>query len=480
MTSLFKEFLRAQHGGVAMMAGFAVPLIFLATVASVEATHQAAAKLKLQNALDAAVINCATKYEFTREAGSGWRECAGIHFDQFIADEWPGSTINSEDWDEPGVDKVRATMNVHIPPLFNLLPTFTLTLQTQANVHRQPHVEIALVLDISRSMEGTKFTNMQSGALDFVTTLYDEAETGAGINVSVIPFGDTVRFPTTYRDWLEPDYVTLTPEQQADPDLNPFFQYQESRPDVCENGTLTSLSNNKTQCVPMMDWNGCFTDQEDTEITSRGMPISPDYLPDINLTRDAHLPEAYKHVGFCPNDGATALFLESDEQTTLDMISGMNQDWEVSPPTRSDLGWGTGTDTALSWAWRILHPSNRGKFKESSTLPAASSSNRTKHIVILSDGQPIGQARNNDPLRTNTASGNLSQICQSIRNETATGTDPIHIWSIAYGDESAVGAAMQNCNAGDGGYYFAGTENVSAIFQAIARDIIATRAWISG
>ena len=422
VTSLFEEFLRAQHGGIAIMGAFAVPLIALATVASVEATHQAAAKLKLQDALDAAVITCATQFESTRGNGSEWRDCAGIHFDQFMTDEWPGSTVENEQWAELGEDKIHATMNVYVPPLFSMLPTFGLTLETQANVRRRPHVEIALVLDVSKSMVGEKFTNMQSGALDFVTTLYNEAEVDAGIAISVIPFGDTVRFPTNYRDWLEPDYVTLTAEQQADPDLNPFFQYQQNTPDICENGTLTSLGNNKTQCVPMMDWNGCFTDQEDTEITSRGMPVTPNYPPDLNLMRFTDLPEAYRHVGFCPNDGATSLFLESDKQTTLDMISGMDQDWQASPPRRTDLGWGTGTDTALSWAWRVLHPSNRGKFKESNTLPAASSSIRTKHIVVLSDGQPTGNARSNDPLRTNTAAGNLSQICQSIRNETATGT----------------------------------------------------------
>lgn len=56
---------------------------------------------------------------------------------------------------------------------------------------RIPNLEISLVLDVSGSMRGTKLTNLQAAAKEFVTTLLNGADTDT-VAISVIPFNQNV------------------------------------------------------------------------------------------------------------------------------------------------------------------------------------------------------------------------------------------------------------------------------------------------
>jgi hypothetical protein len=56
---------------------------------------------------------------------------------------------------------------------------------------RTPKLEVSLVLDVSGSMRGTKLTNLQSAARNFVTTILNGSDPGNTV-ISVVPFAWTV------------------------------------------------------------------------------------------------------------------------------------------------------------------------------------------------------------------------------------------------------------------------------------------------
>lgn len=81
------------------------------------------------------------------------------------------------------------TMNTYIMKLMGV-PTLGAAGGATAEV-RTPKLEVALVLDVSGSMSGTKLANLKVAAKEFVTTMLNSANSGDTV-ISVVPFSWTV------------------------------------------------------------------------------------------------------------------------------------------------------------------------------------------------------------------------------------------------------------------------------------------------
>jgi Flp pilus assembly protein TadG len=66
-------------------------------------------------------------------------------------------------------------------------------------------LEVALVLDATNSMSGTKFTTMKTAAKDLVDTLYATPEASKKVKVAVVPFARYVNVGTgnRYASWID-------------------------------------------------------------------------------------------------------------------------------------------------------------------------------------------------------------------------------------------------------------------------------------
>lgn len=89
--------------------------------------------------------------------------------------------------------KVAASTNMTIDTyLMKLSGVETLSAKGAATAEiRTPKLEVSLVLDVSGSMRGTKLTNLQSAAKEFVTTMLASSEPGEAA-ISIIPFNHNV------------------------------------------------------------------------------------------------------------------------------------------------------------------------------------------------------------------------------------------------------------------------------------------------
>lgn len=281
--------------------------------------------------------------------------------------------------------------------------------------------EVALILDISQSM-GKELENLKDAAENFINILYD-VELPAGIErtVTLIPYADTVNFGPAASSYLHSDPAISAPS----------------------------------------DFVGCFR------------PFS---AADIVTTTPTELPgqfRAYKNKirgngnPHCPPDDSATLMFSKNKDDLIDRIRAF------------DFGFGTGSDIAMSWGWRALSPSWRGRFNESSAYPKNFAANQQKIIVFLTDGRPhradpMGdQSVRSSPAEHRKALENLETLCNSIESE-----DEISLYSIGFSLNEADAEnqrVLRNCTAGGGQYYSPNPRELENVFESIAQQIISVR-----
>lgn len=157
--------------------------------------------------------------------------------------------------------KVTVNTSVHVDTyLMQLMGIDTLSAAGEATAEKRiPKLEIALVLDVSGSMDGQKLTDLKKAAKQFVTTILGSADPGDAV-ISIIPFSFGVTPSDNMYSALTVDqthnYSTCIVFQEDDFDdtaINPSTTYPQqiytSRYDV--SGDFQTLNSS---------WRSCYTD----------------------------------------------------------------------------------------------------------------------------------------------------------------------------------------------------------------------------
>lgn len=191
-------------------------------------------------------------------------------------------------------------------------------------------VEVALVLDISSSMAGTRITEMKQAATAFIDILLEDPEVKNRVAVSIVPYGGNVRLPNEMRDML------------IEPVSNEHWL----------NG----------------EWNGCFRMSTD----DLDQALSPDNL-------FTYVPSFYswnKNNPWCPSEDNELIGLSNDSDLLLSTIDNFSQ-----------LSDGTGTDIGVAWGLATLDPQWRGEFPGvNSEFPRDFAEGTRKIMVVMTDG----------------------------------------------------------------------------------------------
>jgi len=150
---------------------------------------------KLQDALDAATLYAARSTSTTNaQIDAAGDKALGANL-QLIQ----GATLQSSDFSLSG-NKVVATATVALPGLAPMEYTHS-PITVTSEVERDGQLEIALVLDNTGSMAGTKITTLQTQAKILIDKLVTAAQRSSDPNplkISLVPFSSTVRVqPTT-------------------------------------------------------------------------------------------------------------------------------------------------------------------------------------------------------------------------------------------------------------------------------------------
>ena len=290
-------------------------------------------------------------------------------------------------------------------------------------------VEIALVLDISSSMNGARITEAKAAATLFVEQLLDDEELNERIAISLVPYGGTVRVPA--------ELSTLLESPLADLEF-----YSEHWIDE--------------------EWNQCF--EYDIEDIREGINPTGAYRVTPDFTSyNARNP-------WCPISGNELVPLVDDKMLLLDRIDGL---------TLSD---GTGSDHGMAWGIETLNPAWRGNFPGALNGTPADRNSKTKKVIIfMTDGGITAQhhVRENDRVGSVPYDSKRRTLISIHNTRNAFDTacerakeDDIEIFTIGFNlNNNSVKTPLENCATTPAQYIDARTGDLNGVFENLANDI---------
>jgi Flp pilus assembly protein TadG len=513
-------FARGESGAVAIIFGVAlVPLAAMMGLA-LDYSRVSLGRAELQAAVDSAGLAAA---QLPRDTP--------IATIQQKAQEWVESNIAGKNLGDVKVTAVKNGTNITFRAegavgmtLFSLLRKEAVPLAASNEVTWDlGKVEIALVLDNTGSMAGTKLSNLKTAAGTLVDTLRQAVTKTGQVRIGIVPFSSAVRLASSNTEknaykaesWLAQH--ALSPiNSEIFWDTNKNEPYSPNRfnlfADVgtswggCVEGrpipydvqdTPPSTSDPETLFVPFF-----APDEPDKSQLDKNYEYSNDYLDDESSSTNYKIRQGnYRKYdenpsssGKGPNVGCSLLpilRLSTDLETTGVIKTRINQ-MTATGDTNIPLG--------LMWGWHLLSPH----------APLADgvpydTENVTKYIILMTDGDNtygritggnenksyytslgyVWQKRlgntSSDPStsdRNKLMNARLKALCANLRKEPAAGqprtsaAPGIQVYAIGVGVNSTTKQLLTDCAYKPDMYYdVTNASDMTSVFTRIADEI---------
>lgn len=406
----FRRFVPQDHGGLAVMAAFAaVPALIIAGGA-IDLGIAYMARSQLVAAADAAALAGASAfYQDSRE------QVALDYFDANYPAAYLGSSVASRaaTFDDLTGD-VTVTAAISVPTsLLTIANIPSIDFNTSVNARASiGTVEVAMVLDNTGSMDGTKISTLRTAANDLVDILLPDNDLGAAekVRIGLVPFTTTVRVDKP--SWFE----AATTERQEE--------------------LAGSLYNG---CAHMRPGNKGWNDHVPTNGEGNKLPYY-DAEPNPDKAYDYGCNSKLKPL----TNNRSAL------KTAIDAMSAEGH-------TSITLG--------AAWGWRVLSPQWQGLWGEADRPFAYDKNDHQKFLIILTDGEHV-PLPSVDFLTKSQMDDRLADQCTAMKNEGIT------IYTIMFQAPASVRTMFQNCATDSSKFIESATNSaLKNAFKRIAGEI---------
>lgn len=349
--------------------------------------------------------------------------------------------------------KVIATADVSVPMTLMKLSGFNdITIDARTSVQfGGRNVEMALVMDTTKSMDGQKLADLKAAAAKLVDTAYNAPDADEFVKVAIIPFAQYVNVGLSRRNetWLDvaPD---STKTEQVCGDVTPVIATSN-----CQTHTATRYDDGtpytytyqtceyeygppEYQCNDVTTtetWHGC--------VGSRSYPLN---------TRDEQYSTRIPGV-MNVSCSSELLPLTNDKSVLTSKIQSMVAKQETYIPA------------GLAWGWRAL--SKIAPFSEGQDKNALSNGRKVrKMLVLMTDGANTKSP--NYPMHNATSASDADSLTLELCNNIKS--DGVEIFTVAFDiSDSSVLDKMKSC-ASDISKFFqtANGEELQQAFQEIA------------
>lgn len=499
-------FRRDQDGNVAIIAAVAVPVLAVACFALLDINRASTQKRELQDALDAAALYAARSTATTDDQLQKIGKKALLAQLGTLTD---AALLNSN-FKLGGSNKgaVIATAQVSVKPFVaNIWLQRDMIVGADSEVLRSMNrIELALVLDNTGSMAGTKLANLKVAAKNLIDTLAASALRSSEPNpvkIGIVPFSQTVKVGTGYRSQSWIDQTGAAPINREI-----FF----------DKATGTTVNANRFDLLSQMgqSWGGCVEtraqpyDVQDTA-PSAATPATlytPFFAPDepdsqsksgwqngdFGWFSNDYLPdEVYSTTNWKVPQGNLGKYDQAPSGG-----GGPNRGCDLQPLMRLTTNWtnlktlvdgmvatgNTNIPIGAAWGWNLLSPT--GPFADGA---AYGTPKLSKIAIIMTDGDNVmsnawndngssysalgylwqnrlGISTGGESARTAAMDKRLALLCENMK---AKG---IVVYTVRVEVKSGASALLKKCATSSDRYYdVQNAADLNDVFQRIAGEI---------
>jgi Flp pilus assembly protein TadG len=516
---------KAKGGNVAMMFALSIVPLSLATLGAVDLHRAASVRSQLQNALDAAALAAA------RVQGGSDADIQAVGQKVFNANlqKDPNLTVDSLTFEptESGSKVKGVVAGTFKPGVMGLVGGWTMAIGADTEVVRaNSRLEIAMVLDNTGSMSGTKLSNLKIAAKNFITSMEQAAAQSVEtdpVQISIVPFSQTVRVGEIYRNetWID--------QNGAAPINNQIFTRTNNFTSFHSANRFTLLNQLGVQ------WGGCVEsrahpyDIQDTA-PSTGMPSTlftpyfapdePDRAWDDDYVNDYLLDRTNSGEWRVRQGAVNKYYLPSDSEVSnsgnwyrktfstsrgpnrgCDMLAIMrlSQDWSAlrAHVDAMNATGNTNIPIGLVWGWHTLSPNlpfsdgvayGTPKYKKivvlmtdgdnvMSDVPGTGNRSRYNGAGYVWQGRIVtnnatltrlNSTGSSQSTRTAALDYRLQELCKNMKKRD------IEIYAVRVEVDTGASTVLQNCATNPGYYYdVQNSSEMDAVFQQIAGQIAA-------
>lgn len=479
---------RNEEGSVFIIGAVAALAVVGAVGIAVDAGRAQMAQTKLQNALDAAGLAAGASVN-----SSDLEAVAQKYLAVNFSDGNLGTTVTNVTTVLSNNDQLLTiTATATQPTTFmKIFGRDAVDLQAETEITRtNKGMELAMVLDTTGSMAGSKLTALKNASHDLLDILFGDETTAENLWVGVVPFSQAVNVGTSHTDWLDAthfasldwgstswagcvearwangnDVTDVVPNPGTLPGSEKFKAYY--WPDDANNNWITtgtssntvttSLCSKKSSCT-CSNYGPCTTTTNgnvSTTISCSGSGSNRSCKKDVttttpttNYTIDSeHGPNRY-----CPSEVTRLTNVKSTVEGGIDALVARGN---------------THVSEGAAWGWRLLSPQWRGLWggtMQTNNLPLAYNTPlMVKAAIIMTDGENtitnnvdgaydyLSQNRlgtTNSSTAVTKLNTKLSTVCTAMKQQG------ILVYTILFDlNNASVGTLMKNC-ATSPDYYF--------------------------
>lgn len=427
LVRFWKRLSKSQQGSVLAFSAVGMVALVGATGVAVDVGRGQLVESKLSSSLDAAGLAAGSSVNTTNITSEA-NKFLNANFQDYMGSHITSVSVTANA--DNSIITLSATAT--LPTTFmRIFGEETMNVAASAEVTRAiSGLELALVLDNTGSMSGTKLTNLKTAALSLIDILYGSNSTVENLWIGLVPFAQTVNIGATRTAWMDTAYTA-------------------------------SLNWGPTS------WGGCVDARTGSADTNDDPPASQlfkaYYWPDNGSYNDWIKPSGTSYysplnvTSLGPNKYCSQLVTPLTASKTT-IVNGINA-MQARGNTHINQG--------AAWGWRMLSPRWRGLWggeMDANSLPLDYNTPKmNKAAIIMTDGDNTMSNSvhtaywylSNGKLGTTnqtTAEAQLdtrlSQICTSMK------TNNIIIYTIAFGTLSSSSQTMlRNC-ASQPDYFF--------------------------
>ncbi len=364
---LLKSYIRNQSATIVIAFAITAPIVVGSAGMALDMARAYLVKERLTHALDAAALAA------TASAAQG--ADLGVRLQKFFDANYPPEKLGATydlNYELVGDDVKVSAKAKYATSFLSILGYDFIDVGVTTIVRREVRgLEVALVLDVTGSMSGSKITSLRTATLNFIDILFDRVSNHNYLKVGLVPYSITVNVGDIAPDIVSAPMVPGRPAAHYDPDSSTDWagcvmardgEHDQIDSDVFDGGYWDAYWWEHKVGNPD-DGNGHNPWDSD-----QGGSINLKYPPtsDSQGCNDRRSP----NLG-CPIENPIVP-LTSDEGVLVDAAEKLTH-W---------CRGGTSGNLGMSWGWRVLSPSE--PFTQGASYD---SSYWRKAVVMMTDGE---------------------------------------------------------------------------------------------